>query len=137
MKLQSVIIAALLSLIFVTADFAEAKLRGRRRGSAAGSYGEYAATEYSTEKRYTYNGAQLSLQNIAQLRADAMAKHQTLTHGIHQIAKVPAAPVPEGIGYSTTTNYKRVSTCICGSTVVADAWARCAAGRIYRVRFWK
>lgn len=137
MKLQSVIIAALLSLIFVTADFAEAKLRGRRRGSAAGSHGEYAVTEYSTEKRYSYNGAQLSLQDIAQLRADAMAKHRTLTHGIHAVAEVPKAPMPEGIGYSTTTNYKSVSTCICGSTVVADAWCKSSNGYIYRVRFWK
>jgi hypothetical protein len=135
MKLQSVVIA--LSLIFATADFAEARLRGSRRSSPTGSHGEYVATEYSTEKRYDYNGEALSLQGIAQLRADAMAKHHTLTHGIHGIAPVPKAPLPEGIGYSTKTNYKSVSTCICGSTVVADAWCKSSNGYIYRVRFWK
>lgn len=135
---KSIVTIALL-LVVLVADFADARLRGRRRSSASatGAHGEYVETVYSTEKRYTFNDEKLSLQDIAQMRADAMAKHQNMTHGIHQIANVPAAPVPEGIGYSTASDYRRVSTCICGSTVVADAWARCAGGRIYRVRFWR
>ncbi len=124
--------------LFVYADTADARLLGRRRGgSATGSRGEYNPTEYSIEKRYAFNGAQLSLQDIAQMRADAMAKRQTLTHGIHAVANVPTAPVPEGIGVSAAENYKTVSTCICGSTVVADAWCKGRNGLTYRVRFWR
>ena len=136
--MKHISIIAVLLVVIVT-DFADARLRGRRRSSssATGAHGEYVETMYSTEKRFTFNDKKLSLQDIAQLRADAMATHQNMTHGIHQIANVPAAPVPEGIGYSTASDYRRVSTCICGSTVVADAWARCESGRIYRVRFWK
>ena len=43
----------------------------------------------------------------------------------------------EGIGVSTTEDYRRVSTCICGSTVVADAWCKSSNGLTYRVRFWR
>ena len=133
--------AILLLTLFVYAvyaDTADARLLGRRRGgSATGNHGEYSPTEYSTEKRYAFNGVQLSLQDIAQMRADAMAKRQTLTHGIHAVANVPAAPVAEGIGVSVAKNYKTVSTCICGSTVVADAWCKGRNGSTYRVRFWR
>ena len=138
MQQQRQITTTVLLAIFVCAASADARLLGRRRGgSATGSGGDYTPTEYSTEKRYTFNGTQLSLQDIAQMRADAMAGRQTMTHGIHALANVPAAPVPEGIGVSTADDYTRVSTCICGSTVVADAWCKGRNGLTYRVRFWR
>lgn len=129
-----------LLLFFVGTSISDAQIFRRRRSqsySYSGVYGEYKPTKYSTEKRYEFDGKKLSLQDIAQLRAEAMAKHQVLTHGIHSIAKVPAAPIPEGIGVSGASDYKNVSTCICGSTVVADGWRKSKSGYIYRVRFWR
>lgn len=127
-----------LLLVFVGDSISDAQIFRRRRSySYSGVYGEYKPTKYSTEKRYEFDGKKLSLQDIAQLRAEAMAKHQFLTHGIHSIAKVPSAPIPEGIGVSGASDYKNVSTCICGSTVVADGWCKSESGYIYRVRFWR
>ena len=138
MKLLSRVLAIALFTILTNVDTAESRIIGRRRNNTStGSYGEYKETKFSTEKRYDFNGEKLSLQDIAQLRAEAMAKHQNMTHGIHSIAKVPAAPVPEGIGVSSTGNYKNVSTCICGSTVIADGWCKGKNGFIYRVRCWR
>ncbi len=130
-----------LSLLFVGLTFAETAdaqlFRRRVRYSYTGSYGEYKPTVYSTEKRYNYKDMKLSLQDIAMLRAKAMAKNRVLTHAIHDIADVPRAPVPEGIGVSNASHYKNVSTCVVGSTVVADGWCKSTSGRIYRVRFWR
>ena len=130
-----------LSLVFIGSVFAESAdaqiFRRRARYSYTGSYGEYNPTVYSTEKRYDYKDKKLSLQDIAMLRAKAMAKHRVLTHAIHDIADVPRAPIAEGIGVSNASHYKRVSTGIVGSKVVADGWCKSASGRIYRVRFWR
>jgi hypothetical protein len=131
---------AFLLLFFIGTSISDAQIFRRRRSysySYSGSYGEYKPTKYSTEKRYKFDGKKLSLQDIAQLRAEAMAKHRVLTHGIHSIAKVPAAPIAEGIGVSGASNYKNVSTCIVGSIVVADGWCKSKSGSIYRVRFWR
>ena len=66
MQQQRQITTTVLLAIFVCAATADARLLGRRRGgSATGSGGDYTPTEYSTEKRYTFNGTQLSLQDIA------------------------------------------------------------------------
>jgi hypothetical protein len=128
----------LLLLIFANPSVSDARIFGRRRSySYSGVYGEYKSTKFSTEKRYDFDGKKFSLQDIAQLRAEAMAKHQVLTHGIHSFAKVPAAPIAEGIGVSGASDYKNVGTCICGSTVVADGWCKSKSGSIYRVRFWR
>ena len=138
MNLVKAMTAISLSLIIFGSHASDARIIGRRRGaSATGSHGEYTPTDYSTEKRYSFDGRKLSLQEIAQMRADAMAQRQTMTHGIHALANVPAAPIAEGIGVSSSNDYRRVSTCICGSTVVADAWCRSRNGMTYRVRFWK
>ena len=119
-------------------EVSEAQIfRRRSRYSYTGSHGEYVPTEYSTKKRYNFKGQKLSLQDIAMLRAKAMAEHNTMTHSIHQIADVPRNPIAEGIGVSNAADYRRVSTCIVGSRVVADGWCRSASGRIYRVRFWR
>ena len=128
----------LLLLLFVGTSISDAQtFRRRRSQSYSGVYGEYKPTKYSTEKRYEFDGKKLSLQDIAQLRAEAMAKHRVLTHGIHSLAEVPAAPIAEGIGVSGASNYKNVSTCIVGSIVVADGWCKSKSGSIYRVRFWR
>lgn len=127
-----------LLLVFVGTSISDAQIFRRRRSySYSGVYGEYKPTKFSTEKRYDFDGKKLSLQDIAKLRAEAMARHRILTHGIHSIAKVPAAPIAEGIGVSGASDYKNVSTCICGSTVVADGWCKSKSGSIYRVRFWR
>jgi len=128
-----------LLLVFVGTSISDAQIfrRHSRSYSYSGVYGEYNPTKFSTEKRYAFDGKKLSLQDIAQLRAEAMAKHRVLTHGIHSLAKVPAAPIAEGIGVSGASDYKNVSTCICGSTVVADGWCKSESGFIYRVRFWR
>ena len=138
MNILKAITAISLSLIIFGGHAADARILGRRRGATStGSHGEYSQTEYSIEKRYTFDGRELSLQDIAQLRADAMAHRQVLTHGIHTMANVPAAPVAEGIGMSSSSDYRRVSTCICGATVIADAWCKSRSGMTYRVRFWR
>ena len=129
-------LVVLLLLIFANPSVSDARIFGRSY-SYSGVYGEYKSTKFSTEKRYDFDGKKFSLQDIAQLRAEAMAKHQILTHGIHAMAKVPAAPIPEGIGVSDASDYKNVGTCICGSTVVADGWCKSKNGLIYRVRFWR
>ena len=103
-----------LLLVFVGSAFAETAdaqlFRRRARYSYTGSQGEYKPTTYSTEKRYDYRGEKFSLQDIAMLRAKAMAKHRVLTHSIHGMADVPRAPIPEGIGVSNASHYKNVST---------------------------
>jgi len=134
-SLQTISAAALLVVVFVSDS--DARIFGRRNSTATGSHGVYNPTNFSTERRYSHGGQKLSLQEIAQMRADAMAQRQTMTHGIHALANVPAAPVAEGIGVSTAEDYRRVSTCICGSIVVADAWCKGNNGLTYRVRFWR
>lgn len=112
--------------------------RWRNRGTSASAAMEFVETAESTEKLYV-NGT-LSLQELAQQRADAMAKHERMTHGIHAIANVHSyavAGVAEGIGCGNAKDPKQVATCICGSRVVADAFCRAASGVIYRVRFFR
>lgn len=79
------------------------------------------------------------LQAIAQQRADCMARAGILSHDIHVNFACPSwqgLGVAEGIGCSTASDPKQVATCVCGSIVAADAWARAASGTIYRVRFF-
>ncbi len=115
--------------------------RRRSRGSSAswystGTHGEYSAT--AEEAAATYNG--LTLQQIAQLRADAMAESGTLSHEIHLQAAVPSwagVGVGEGIGCATVDDPRQCATCIVGSRVVADAHARSRSGMVFRVRFFR
>lgn len=116
--------------------------RGRRRGyssSNTGAHMEYVETAESTDKLY-YNNTK-SLQELAQDRANAMARLNVMSHEIHQYDNsVPdwrGVGVLEGIGYSSAQDPKAVSTCICGSRVVADAHCRSISGLIYRVRFFR
>ena len=128
-------------LMFLSAVFFVEPLEGRvfRRSERRRSGVSYTsvAVQISTEAQYDVGGRKLSLQEIAQLRADAMASEGNLSHGIEYVGGVPAAPVPEGIGCGTSDDWRSVGTCVCGSVVVADAWSRSANGMIYRVRFWQ
>ncbi len=115
---------------------------GRRRSYSyanTGAHMEYVESPESTDKLY-YNKTK-SLQDLAQERANAMARLNTMSHEIHQFGEgIPdwrGVGVTEGIGYSYATDPKAVSTCICGSRVVADAHCRSASGAIYRVRFFR
>jgi hypothetical protein len=87
-----------------------------------------------TEKRF-YNNT-MSLQDLAEIRAKWMAHYNVMTHSIHSYHKhCPPWPreVTEGIGCGGP----KCSTCVTGSTVVADAEARGKSGRTFRVRFFK
>ena len=126
------------SVVSLCTDDAFARGRRRSRGSsgATGSHMEYAASE--SEANETYGG--LTMQQIAQARADAMASLGIMTHDIHSFANVPSwsiCGVGEGIGCAGGDDPKAISTCIVGSRVVADAWRRAANGTIYRVRFFR
>ena len=76
-------------------------------------------------------------QQIAQSRANALARLQKLSHGIHNYrgAGCPAFPsnVFEGIGMSTGGT---PGTCNNGGRVLADAMAVASSGTVYRVRFF-
>lgn len=132
---------AFLAMLVASMLATEASALGRRRGGggsvSAGMV--YTVTAESTDK--LYDEKTVSLMDVAQARADAMAQYGSLSHGIHRFAKVrtfDGLGVWEGIGYSGyTSDPKAVETCICGSRVVADAFARSASGLIYRVRFFR
>ena len=78
-----------------------------------------------------------TFQQIAQHRANAMARLDSLSHGIHNYRGVdcPAFPssVFEGIGMSSGGT---PGTCNNGGRVLADARAVSSSGRVYRVRFF-
>lgn len=79
----------------------------------------------------------VTYQQIAQWRANAMARSHTLSHGIHNYrgAGCPAYPasVFEGIGRSAGGT---PGTCNNGGSVLADAMAVSSSGMVYRVRFF-
>lgn len=79
----------------------------------------------------------VTYQQIAQWRANAMARSHILSHGIHNYrgADCPAYPVSvfEGIGKSAGGT---PGTCNNGGSVVADAMAVSSSGMVYRVRFF-
>jgi hypothetical protein len=86
--------------------------------------------EEATSRATTY-------QQIAQWRANAMAKLHNLSHSIHKYsgAGCPAFPssVFEGIGMSSGGT---PGTCNNGGRVLADAMAVSSSGTVYRVRFF-
>ena len=132
-----------LAVVVVSTLADDASAFGRRRSRpsvsswySTGTHGEYAATAEEAAARY--NG--LTLQEIAQLRADAMAAAGVLSHEIHLTAAVPSwagIGVGEGIGCSTVSDPSQCATCIVGSRVVADAHARSRGGMLFRVRFFR
>lgn len=138
-KLLLVLVVCFITFSYVDEAFARPKLFKRGRigsGSATGSHMDYIPSEESTAK--IYNG--MSLEDVAQLRANAMAAVEIMTHDIHSYAECPSwegLGVGEGIGRSTCENPKDCSTCIVGSRVVADAHARGRSGMVYRVRFFR
>ncbi len=79
----------------------------------------------------------VTYQQIAQWRANAMARTHVLSHGIHNYrgAGCPAYPssVYEGIGRSAGGT---PGTCNNGGSVLADAMAVSSSGMVYRVRFF-
>lgn len=132
------VLATLLAVTLSIPATADAGLFRRGGGSIVSAAGEYVATAESTDK--IYDGGTLSLQDVAQARADAMARIGRMTHSIHQFASVKsytAVAVAEGIGMGGGSDHKRVATCICGRRIVADAWAKAKNGTIYRVRFFR
>ncbi len=131
---------ALIAVAMVLVTFsgtAEARRRQHSYASPTCSHMVYTPTAYSTENRF-FNRT-LSLQDIAQQRADAMAARNSMTHSIHTFTSAPPWPgeVSEGIGCARTSDPQRCSTCITGSRVVADAWSWSATGMVYRVRFFR
>lgn len=141
MKRWIVFVVALLAIGCLVED-ASAFGRRRSRGSVSYSYSytgahmEYSATEAEASQRF--NG--MTLQEVAQARADAMAASGVLSHEIHLTADVPSwagMGVGEGIGCASVSDPKSCSTCIVGSRVVADAHARSRSGMVFRVRFFR
>ncbi len=140
MRSKVLVVALFVMTLFlaITPDV-EARLFGRRRGGATGA-GYNLTYAISTEK--TLYGNTMSLQDVAMMRAKWMAHRGYLSHNIHyNIAKCPKWNHPgasgEGIGCSTTANYKDCSTCIVGGVVVADGHARSKSGMVYRVRLFR
>jgi hypothetical protein len=127
----------LVALMFVLTVSIEVDARGRRRGgsssSTTGSHMDYHPSEESTAKKYNDR----SLQDIAMERAAAMARQQNLSHNVGGCTSWQGLGVSEGIGSSTVSDHRRCSTCITGSRVVADGFARSINGMIYRVRFFR
>lgn len=137
-KFGVVIVLALLVVNLATTEASARGRRGRSSGSSVSSGMTYVETAESTDKLY-YEKT-MSLQDIAQERANAMAKHNSMDHNIHTYVKVKSwtgIGVAEGIGCSTSSDPKHVATCVCGSRVVADVFCRAASGMIYRVRFFR
>jgi len=130
---RSVVLLLLMSITAV------ADARGRRRSysysSYTGSHMTYTPSEESTAK--LYDGKTRSLQDIAQERAEAMARQQVLSHSIGGCRSWTGLGVTEGIGCSTVSDYRRCVTCITGRRVVADGHARSSNGMVYRVRFFR
>jgi len=111
-----------------------------RRGSGSSVSAEMTFTPSPESIDKLYFGGTASLQDIAQERADAMAKTGQMTHSIHHIVKVrsySAVSCAEGIGCGRASDHRRVATCIVGRRVVADAFAKAANGMIFRVRFFR
>lgn len=136
--IRSLLLSAL--LVCLCCEESQARIFGRRGGggTSVSSSMEYVETEESTAK--LYDDETLSLQEIAQARANAMAERRTLSHSIHTFTSVrtwTGLGVNEGIGWSFASDPRHVATCICGRRVVADAHCRAANGAIYRVRFFR
>ena len=138
MKRLLILVLTLAAIVLSTSSDAGARRRGR--SSATGSHMTYTPTAFSTEKRL-YNG-KYSLQDIAMIRAKWMAHYGVLSHSIETYHKdCPPwsghGATGEGIGMSMNPDYKTCSTCIAGSVVVADGWAKSKNGMIYRVRLFR
>jgi hypothetical protein len=138
MKRLTLGLLTMLVVSLMLVQTADARRFGGRRG-ATGSHMTYTPTEFSTEKRL-FNG-KYSLQDIAMMRAKWMAHFGVLSHGIHGYHKdcpdwAGHGASGEGIGQSSDPDYKNCPTCIVGSTVVADGWAKADDGTIYRVRLF-
>jgi len=138
--LQLMLVVGLMAVCVQNADAFGGRRRGGSSGGGSAGY-EYVPTEESTAKVWTWLGKKVSLQDMAQMRADAMAKTGNLDHGIAgQVKGVPSIPAGfgEGIGMASSANDpKQVSTCVAGSRVMADASCRSKLGAIFRVRFWR
>jgi hypothetical protein len=133
----------MVSLVFV--QDADARRNGRRNSyavsytSSTGAHMTYTPTIFSTRKRL-FKG-KFSLQDIATMRAQWMAHYEVLSHEIHAYHEncphwAGHGASGEGIGCSSDPNFQNCATCIVGSTVVADGWAKSKTGMIYRVRFF-
>jgi len=107
----------------------------RNRGySYSSSYSYSLTVKIDTEKRYYDNT--LSLQDLAMIRAKWMAHYQSMDHSIHY--RTPRCHRwPKGVTEGIGVGGPKCSTCVVGSTVVADAEAKGKSGRTYRVRFFK
>ena len=130
------IVALFVSML--ASSYADAGLFRRGSGSSVSAEMTFTPTPESIDKLYFGNTA--SLQDIAQERADAMARLGRMTHSIHTITKVrsySAVRCGEGIGCGTAKDPKQVGTCVVGRRVVADAFARAANGVVFRVRFFR
>lgn len=77
-----------------------------------------------------------ALQAVAQARADWMAANQLLDHYASGPPTFQSLGVSEGIGRGTSSDPKQIGTCVTGSIVVADAWAKASNGEWFRVRFF-
>ena len=125
-------------LVATLAQCAEARVFRRGGGSNVSAGMVYTPTAESTDKLYV--DGTMSLEDIAQERATAMARLGRMDHAIHRYADVrsySSVGCAEGIGCGGGSDPRRVATCICGARVVADAFARSASGTIYRVRFFR
>ena len=83
----------------------------------------------------------LTAQQVAQARADYMAKHNYRGHPPYNIPNNRLWRVSrfEGAGWSrANANPKRIGTCMprYRMTLVADAWAKGKYGT-YRIRLWR
>ncbi len=138
MKRSLILVLTIAAIVLSTST--DANARRRRRSSATGSHMTYTPTPFSTEKRLC--DGKYSLQDIAMMRAKWMAHFGVLSHSIETYHKdCPRwsghGASGEGIGMSMNPDYKTCSTCIVGSVVVADGWAKAKNGMIYRVRLFR
>jgi hypothetical protein len=130
--MKKLVLAIILVSLFVVDAYA---WRGRRRGYTYYSYSSSFKTEIDNEKRYYDNT--LSLQDIADLRAQWMAHYGVMTHGIHGYHK-NCPPKPAGVLEGIGRGGEKCGTCTYGSrTCVADAERKSKSGSTFRVRFFR
>jgi len=127
------LLLAIVVLLFIVGD---ANAWPHRR-SYSYEYSSYSLTvKIDNEKKFHDNT--LSVQDIAFIRAAWMAHFDMLSHSIHYYHK--NCPSWQGYGASGEgigCGGPKCSTCVVGSTVIADAEVKSKAGRTYRVRLFR